>query len=170
MSQSSLPLRASNAAIYLFVPLVTAPLFMTLMIAPILAVKIATQFDLSATQVGLLFSLELGAFSLATLPAYFWMGKLSARKATYIFGSLAILGNLASAMVSSFELLLVTRTFTALAAGSWRWRLPEKRPIRDVHSGSSFSCRWSSAPWFCRSSPPSLNPCPSPPSTSPWQS
>ncbi|MEI2277384.1 MFS transporter [Paenarthrobacter ilicis] len=118
MSQSSLPLRASNAAIYLFVPLVTAPLFMTLMIAPILAVKIATQFDLSATQVGLLFSLELGAFSLATLPAYFWMGKLSARKATYIFGSLAILGNLASAMVSSFELLLVTRTFTALAAGS----------------------------------------------------
>lgn len=117
MTESSPP-RLSNAAVYLFVPIVSAPLFMTLMIAPILAVKIATEFDLSATQVGLLFSLELGAFSLATLPAYFWLGKLDARRATYLFGGLALLGNLASTVATNFALLLAARTFTALAAGS----------------------------------------------------
>ncbi|UKA50155.1 MFS transporter [Arthrobacter sp. FW305-123] len=118
MTELSSPVRLSSAAVYLFVPIVSAPLFMTLMIAPILAVKIATEFDLSATQVGLLFSLELGAFSLATLPAYFWLGKLDARRATYLFGGLALLGNLASTFATNFAVLLAARTITALAAGS----------------------------------------------------
>lgn len=118
MTESTSSMRLSNVAVYLFVPIVSAPLFMTLMIAPILAVKIASQFDLTATQVGLLFSLELGAFSLATLPAYFWLGKLDARRATYLFGGLALLGNLTSTVATNFALLLAARTFTALAAGS----------------------------------------------------
>ncbi|HCR57065.1 MAG TPA: MFS transporter, partial [Raoultella sp.] len=47
-----------------------------LMTAPAVAAQLASEWRLSPGQIGYLFSAELGAMSLATLPAWWWMSRL----------------------------------------------------------------------------------------------
>ncbi|AOE85308.1 MFS transporter [Pseudomonas sp. TCU-HL1] len=102
------------AAIVLFAAMTPA----VLMTAPAVAAQLATQWQLSPAQIGDLFSAELGAMSLATLPAFWWLGRVDWRRAALLAGVLFIAGNLASAWASDYTTLLVLRVATALAGGS----------------------------------------------------
>lgn len=73
---------------------------------------------MTPTQIGALFSLELGAFSLATLPAYLWLTRIDLRTASYLFTGIIVAGNLASGVLDCFALLVVVRVAASLAAGS----------------------------------------------------
>ncbi|HBY5119066.1 TPA: MFS transporter, partial [Klebsiella pneumoniae] len=51
-----------------------------LMTAPAVAAQLASEWQLKPGQIGWLFSAELGAMSLATLPAWWWMSRLDWRR------------------------------------------------------------------------------------------
>jgi predicted MFS family arabinose efflux permease len=108
----------SDRGAYTYIAVFSAALYTVLLIAPVVAGKLAQQFGLTATQVGLIFSFELGAFSLATVPAYLWLRRVDLRTASYIAGTLVVLGNVASGFVTTYPVLVVVRFLTALAAGS----------------------------------------------------
>ncbi len=112
------PRAASDKGTYIYIAVYSSVLYTVLLIAPVIAGKLTAQFGLAPTQLGLLFSLELGAFSLATVPAYLWLTKLDLRTATYLFTGIVIAGNLVSGFLDSFALLVVARVVTSLAAGS----------------------------------------------------
>lgn len=96
----------------------SAVLYTVLLVAPVIAFPLTTKFGLDASQTGLLFSCELGAFSLATLPAYLWLNRVPLVRSVGFCTVIVILGNLFSGFVSSFEVLLIVRIITSLAAGS----------------------------------------------------
>ncbi|NWL47467.1 MFS transporter [Pseudomonas hunanensis] len=89
-----------------------------LMTAPAVAAQLASQLALTPAQIGRLFSTELGAMSLATLPAWYWLKRIDPRRAARLAALLFIAGNLASAIVDSYHALLALRFLTALAGGS----------------------------------------------------
>ncbi|WP_417218764.1 MFS transporter [Arthrobacter sp.] len=108
----------SDRGTYTYIAVYSAVLYTVLLIAPVIGGKLTEQFGLSAGQLGMLFSCELGAFSLATVPAYLWLRRMNLRTATYLFTAVVILGNLASGFIDSFEWLVAARIITSLAAGS----------------------------------------------------
>ena len=110
--------RSADRRIYSFTTVASAALYIVLTIAPVLAVKLATDLGFSNGQIGLLLSLELGSFALATLPSYFWLRRVNIRKAVYVLATVAVLGNIASGFFTDFGALAVCRIVTALAAGS----------------------------------------------------
>lgn len=89
-----------------------------LMTAPALAVQLAAQWQLAPAQIGDLFSCELGAMSLATLPAWWWLRRVDWRRAALAAGLLFVVANLASAFASGYSTLLALRFASALAGGS----------------------------------------------------
>ena len=109
---------ATDRGTYTYIAVYSAVLYMTLLIAPIIAAKLVSQFGLSSTEVGGLLSLELGAFSLATVPAYLWLRRVNLVTATRVFTLIAVAGNVASGFVDSYGLLVASRIVTSLAAGS----------------------------------------------------
>lgn len=106
--------RLGLAAIVVFAAL-TPSLLMT---APAVAAQLASQLALDPVQTGRLFSVELGAMSLATLPAWYWLKRVAPRRAALLAALLFIAGNIASATVASYPLLLALRFVTALGGGS----------------------------------------------------
>ncbi len=117
MSASPAPAHPDRGT-HLFIAAFSAALYSVLLIAPVVAGKLTTQFGLSPSQVGLLFSLELGAFSLATVPAYLWLRRVDLRTAAYLGLAGVVAGNLVSGLIDSFAWLVAVRFLTALAAGS----------------------------------------------------
>ncbi|WP_354261259.1 MFS transporter [Arthrobacter sp. OAP107] len=109
---------SSDKGTYTYIAVFSAVLYTVLLIAPVIAGKLIEQFGLTPVQVGTLFSLELGAFSLATVPAYLWLRRLNLRTASYIFTAIVIAGNVVSGFVDDFGLLMIARLVTSLAAGS----------------------------------------------------
>ncbi len=69
-------------------------------------------------QIGWLFSAELGAMSLATLPAWWWMSRLDWRRVALTAGVVFLAANLASAVVTQYETLLAARFIASLAGGT----------------------------------------------------
>jgi predicted MFS family arabinose efflux permease len=108
----------SDRGIYTYISVFSAVLYTVLLTAPVVAGKLAEQFALEPVQIGALFSAELGAFSLATVPAYLWLRRLNLRTATYLFAIIVILGNLASGFIDDYGWLVAARVLTSLAAGS----------------------------------------------------
>ncbi|NBF13346.1 MFS transporter [Pseudomonas sp. Fl4BN1] len=102
------------AAIVLFAAITPAVLLM----APAIAAQLASQWQLSPTQIGDLFSAELGAMSLATLPAIWWLKHIDWRRAALCSALLFITANLLSMLADDYSLLLITRFCSALAGGS----------------------------------------------------
>lgn len=102
------------AAIVLFAA-ITPTILMT---APAVAAQLATQWQLSPSQIGDLFSTELGAMSLATLPAFWWLKRVDWRRAALVAGLLFIAANLLSIWAHSYGVLLALRFCSALAGGS----------------------------------------------------
>ncbi|UXU86531.1 MFS transporter [Burkholderia sp. S-53] len=107
--------RSTLAALVVFAAI--TPLL--LLVAPAVAGQLAAQLGLSASQIGTHFFVELGAFSLATVPSYLWLGRVDARRvagcAIALFGA----GNLLTALwMPGFAALLALRAVTALGGGS----------------------------------------------------
>ncbi|KAA8551076.1 MULTISPECIES: MFS transporter [Pseudomonas] len=112
-AHASSPL-ALLAAIVLFAA-ITPTILMT---APAVAAQLATQWQLSPSQIGDLFSTELGAMSLATLPALWWLKRVDWRRAALLAGLLFIAANLLSMLARDYPILLALRFCSALAGGS----------------------------------------------------
>ncbi|WP_175703740.1 MFS transporter [Burkholderia ambifaria] len=90
-----------------------------LLVAPAVAAQLATQLGLSASQIGTYFFVELGAFSLATVPSYLWLGRVDARRVAACAIALFGMGNLLTALwMPGFGALLALRAVTALGGGS----------------------------------------------------
>lgn len=89
-----------------------------LMTAPAIAAQLASEWHLSADRIGYIFSAELGAMSLATLPAWWWMRRISWRKMALFAGGVFIAGNLLSAGAAQFGTLLAARFVASLAGGT----------------------------------------------------
>ncbi|MCA8092696.1 MFS transporter [Burkholderia anthina] len=90
-----------------------------LLVAPAVAGQLATQLGLSASQIGTYFFIELGAFSLATVPSYLWLGRVDARRVAVCAIALFGAGNLLTAVwMPGFVALLALRAVTALGGGS----------------------------------------------------
>ncbi|MFS2218704.1 MFS transporter [Telluria sp. Tellsp104] len=89
-----------------------------LMTAPAVAAQLALQLQLDPARIGNLFSAELGAMSLATLPAYAWMRRVDWRHAAAFWALVFIGANLASAAAPSYAALLGLRALSALGGGS----------------------------------------------------
>ncbi|NWA43583.1 MFS transporter [Pseudomonas reactans] len=102
------------AAIVLFAA-ITPTILMT---APAVAAQLAVQWQLSPAQIGDLFSVELGAMSLATLPAFWWLRCVNWRVAALAAAVLFIAANLLSTLANTYAQLLILRLFSALAGGS----------------------------------------------------
>ncbi|MEY9335106.1 DHA1 family inner membrane transport protein [Pseudomonas protegens] len=103
-----------QAAIVLFAAITPA----VLLTAPAIAAQLASQWQLSPSQIGDLFSAELGAMSLATLPAIWWLKHIDWRRAALCSALLFILANLLSMLANDYSLLLIARSCSALAGGS----------------------------------------------------
>ena len=106
--------RPAMAAIVGFAAIVPA----VLMMAPAVASQLASQLQLGPVDIGKLFSAELGAMSLATLPAFFWLPRVNWRNAAWLAVLVFIAANLLSATTVSYPLLLGLRFVSALAGGS----------------------------------------------------
>jgi len=106
--------RSAMAAIVGFAAIVPA----VLMMAPAVASQLASQLQLGPIDIGNLFSAELGAMSLATLPAFFWLPRVNWRSAAWLAVAVFIAANLLSATTVSYPLLLGLRFVSALAGGS----------------------------------------------------
>ncbi|OLS64323.1 hypothetical protein PSEMO_08680 [Pseudomonas putida] len=102
------------AAIVLFAA-ITPTILMT---APAVAAQLATQWQLAPSQIGDLFSVELGAMSLATLPAFWWLKRVDWRRAALLAGVAFIAANLLSIWATDYPTLLALRFGSALAGGS----------------------------------------------------
>ena len=89
-----------------------------LMTAPAVAAQLASEWQLKPGQIGWLFSAELGAMSLATLPAWWWMSRLDWRRVALTAGAVFLTANLASAVVTQYETLLAARFIASLAGGT----------------------------------------------------
>ncbi|WP_431484545.1 MFS transporter [Pseudomonas solani] len=106
--------RTRLLAIVLFAAIVPC----VLMAAPAIATQYALQLGLGPAQIGQLFSAELAAMSLATLPAYLWQPRLDWRRVARGAALLFIVANLASAWASAFHPLMALRVVSALAGGT----------------------------------------------------
>lgn len=106
--------RPAMAAIVGFAAIVPA----VLMMAPAVASQLASQLQLGPVDIGNLFSAELGAMSLATLPALFWLPRVNWRSAAWLAVAIFIIANLLSATTINYPLLLALRFVSALAGGS----------------------------------------------------
>ncbi|BCZ55886.1 MFS transporter [Serratia marcescens] len=124
MSSDSVSAPAASAALPCPPRLLTAIIVFAaiapgiLMTAPAVAAQLAAQWQLGPAQIGRLFSTELGAMSLATLPAWWWIGRINWRRVAALSALVFIAGNLASALVQDFTLLLPLRFIASLAGGT----------------------------------------------------
>lgn len=89
-----------------------------LMTAPVVAGQYASQLGLGPARIGQLFSAELAAMSLATLPAYYWQSRWDWRQVARGAATLFILANLASAACDVYLPLMALRVLSALAGGT----------------------------------------------------
>lgn len=89
-----------------------------LMTAPAVAAQLASEWQLTPAEIGYLFSAELGAMSLATLPAWWWMSRLNWRRVALCACAVFLVANLVSAAVSQYETLLIARFIASLAGGT----------------------------------------------------
>lgn len=110
--------RSAERSIYIYIAAISAVLNAVLLVAPILASKLSADLGLQPAQVGLIASVELGCFSLATVPAFLWLRKINIRTLTIACLLVVVAGNVVSALAGSFAMLLGIRAITSFAAGS----------------------------------------------------
>ncbi|MCF8997380.1 MFS transporter, partial [Pseudomonas carnis] len=101
MPISNPAITARLAAIVLFAA-ITPTILMT---APAVAAQLASQWQLSPARIGDLFSVELGAMSLATLPAWWWLKRVDWRTAARVAALLFMAANLLSMLADTYAVL-----------------------------------------------------------------
>ncbi|GAA1720324.1 MFS transporter [Isoptericola hypogeus] len=112
------PLHELSGRIYLFIGVFSAVLYTVLLVAPVIAGPLIDKYQIDPAQTGLLFSAELGAFSLATVPAFLWLTRVRLTVSVTVCTVVAAAGQLVSGFVDDFGVLLAVRVVTSLAAGS----------------------------------------------------
>ncbi|TAP44967.1 MFS transporter [Arthrobacter sp. S39] len=112
------PTHSADRAIYTVTAVMSGVLYLVLLIAPILAVKLAVDLGFSEGQTGTVFSFELGAFGLATIPSYLWLRRVNIRTAMFGFGAVVIFANVLSGFITDFGPFVAIRVVAAAAAGS----------------------------------------------------
>ncbi|QXI26215.1 MFS transporter [Pseudomonas vanderleydeniana] len=117
-TQAGAPSTASQRTLMIALVVLAAITPSLLMTAPAVAAQLASQWGLAPAQIGNLFMAELGAMSLATLPAFWWLKRIDLRRAGLLAGALFIVGNLLSAWVSDYSLLMLMRMAAGLGGGS----------------------------------------------------
>jgi len=86
--------------------------------APVIAAQFSGQLGLLPAQIGDLFSVELAAMSLATIPAWWWQSRLNWRMVARVSAVIFILANIASIWADSFNTLFWLRFVSALGGGT----------------------------------------------------
>lgn len=89
-----------------------------LLMAPAIAEQLGAQLGLGPGQVGTMFSSELAAMSLATIPAWWWQKRVDWRLVAVAAALLFIVANIASAFAVAYTSLLVLRFISALGGGT----------------------------------------------------
>lgn len=89
-----------------------------LLVAPAIAGQLATQLNLGPAQIGTMFSAELAAMSLATVPSWWWLPRFDWRRAALIGALVFLAANIASVFATTFGSLIVLRFISALGGGS----------------------------------------------------
>ncbi|MBV1790706.1 MFS transporter [Marinobacterium sp. D7] len=89
-----------------------------LLMAPVVAGQLATELQMGPAAIGQLFTAELGAMSLATLPGFYWLSRTNWRLAGSVSALLFILANIFSALVDSPVQLTLLRILSGLGGGS----------------------------------------------------
>lgn len=106
--------RASVAVLMALGALAAAILTM----APAIVGGYISQLGFSPQQAGYLISADMAGVGFATLPALLWINRLNWRHVARTALLLMVVGNLLTASLDSFSFLLITRSFTGLAAGT----------------------------------------------------
>jgi len=91
---------------------------MVMLAAPVIAGQLAMQLQLTPTQIGDLFSVELAAMSLATVAAWWWQSHWDWRWVARVSAVVFIVANLASMGAAQFSLLFWLRCISALGGGT----------------------------------------------------
>jgi len=86
--------------------------------APVIAAQFGAQLGLKPAQIGDLFSVELAAMSLATIPAWWWQSRLNWRMVARVSAIVFILANITSIWAESFQALFWLRFVSALGGGT----------------------------------------------------
>jgi len=86
--------------------------------APVIAAQFGAQLGLQSAQIGDLFSVELAAMSLATIPAWWWQSRLDWRMVARVSAVIFILANIASIWAETFTALFWLRFISALGGGT----------------------------------------------------
>lgn len=89
-----------------------------LLIAPVVVGALVNYHGFPVAQAGMLIAAELGAMSLATLPALWWVRRLDWHQALYAAMATMVVGNLACMGTTSFAGLATLRILVGLAGGS----------------------------------------------------
>ncbi|MFL1453967.1 MFS transporter [Marinobacter sp. GN3S48] len=117
-SVSTDALTASNKQTTLALVLISAVAPAVLTMAPVVAGQLAAELQMGPAFIGTLFTFELGAMSLASLPACYWLSRFNWRIAGTIAAVLFILANLGSVVASSASELIPLRIVSGLGGGS----------------------------------------------------
>lgn len=89
-----------------------------LLTAPAIAGQLTLQLGLGPAQIGTMFSTELAAMSLATLPAWWWQKRFDWCRVALVAALLFIAANVASAFATTYMALLALRFIGALGGGT----------------------------------------------------
>ncbi len=88
------------------------------LVGPLVVGAMVTQLGFTPQQGGNMIFAELGGASLATFPAFWWIGKVNWRRVLYFALALTVVGNLSSTLVSDPWLMGATRFTTGLGVGT----------------------------------------------------
>lgn len=92
---------------------------LVLLVAPAVASQLAVERGLDPAQIGTYFTVELGAFSFATIPSYYWLGRLNARVVAVAALAVFCAGNLVTALwMPDYPLFLGLRAIAAVGGGT----------------------------------------------------
>lgn len=109
---------SDESAVIASVVALAAVISAMLLIAPVVVGGLITGYGFSPQQAGLTISIELGAMSLAALPALMWLPHAPWRRVTVAALVVMIIGNLLCAYVGSFTTLAALRFVCGFAGGS----------------------------------------------------
>lgn len=85
---------------------------------PGLLAGMSTSLDLTSSQIALVNSSEMGGITATTLAVAAWLRRLDRRRAALAGLILLVLGNLGSALATTFPTLMIARLVAGLAAGA----------------------------------------------------
>ena len=112
------PLPADRPLAVFSAVFLTAIVAAILMVAPVVVGALVNDLGFTPGQAGLTISLELGAMSLAALPALWWLPRWRWQRLLYPALLVMVVGNIACAFAHGFALLGSLRVLTGLAGGS----------------------------------------------------